>query len=144
MSDRRKASVHERWALVRFSVVGPLLASPPARGELSAEIEKLAERRWLHPVTGKPTRFGVSTIERWYYQARREKTDPVGVLRQKVRKDAGTRPAMGEKLQAVLAAQYAGAPELELPAPPRQPAACSPRRTRGSGRCRRTRRCAAS
>jgi putative transposase len=108
MSDRRKVSVHERWALVRFSVVGPLLASPPARGDLSVEIEKLAERRWLHPVTGKPTGFGASTIERWYYQARREKTDPIGALRKKVRKDAGTRPAMGEKLRAVLAAQHAG------------------------------------
>lgn len=107
MSDRRKASVHERWALVRFSVVGPLLASPPARGDLCAEIAKLAERRWLHPVTGEPTGFGVSTIERWYYQARREKTDPVGSLRKKVRKDAGTRPAMSEKLRAVLAAQHA-------------------------------------
>lgn len=107
MNDRREASVHERWALVRFSVVGPLLASPPARGELRGEIEKLAERRWLHPVTGEPTGFGVSTIERWYYQARREKTDPVGALRKKVRKDAGTRPAMGERLRAVLAAQHA-------------------------------------
>jgi putative transposase len=107
MNDRREASVHERWALVRFSVVGPLLASPPARGELRVAIEKLAERRWLHPVTGEPTGFGVSTIERWYYQARREKTDPVGALRKKVRKDAGTRPAMGERLRSVLAAQYA-------------------------------------
>ena len=107
MSDRRKVSVHERWALVRFSVVGPLLASPPARGDLSAEIEKLAQRRWMHPVTGKPTAFGASTIERWYYQARREKTDPVGALRKKVRKDAGSRPAMGEKLRAALAAQHA-------------------------------------
>jgi hypothetical protein len=29
------------------------------------------------------------TIERWYYRARREKDDPVGVLRRAVRKDCG-------------------------------------------------------
>lgn len=74
MSDRRRPSVHERWALVRFSVVGPLLASPPARGDLRAKLEELAARSWLHPVSGEPTRFGVSTIERWYYAARRARS----------------------------------------------------------------------
>ena len=107
MSDRRQPAVHERWALVRFSVVGPLLASPPVRGDLHAAIAQLAARVWRHPVTGEPTRFGVSTIERWYYQARRAQTDPVGALRKRVRRDAGRRPALGEKLRAALAAQHA-------------------------------------
>jgi transposase InsO family protein len=107
MSERRKPSVHERWALLRFSVVGRLLASPPSPGDLHEELQKLAGSTWVHPVTGKPTTFGFSTIERWYYQARRAQTDPVGALRKKVRKDAGSRPAMGEKLKAALATQYA-------------------------------------
>ena len=93
---------------MRFSVVGRLLASPPAPGDLRAEIEELAARRWIHPVTGKPTGFGASTIERWYYRARRAQVDPVGALRKKVRQDAGTRPAMGEKLRVALAVQHAG------------------------------------
>src|SRR3970282_1229048 len=89
MSESPKPPVHERWAHLRFSVVGPLLSAPPARGELQAALEELAARSWLHPVTGEPTRFGVSTIERWFSQARRATVDPVGGLRRKVRSDAG-------------------------------------------------------
>jgi hypothetical protein len=61
--------------------VGHLLAAPPARGELRNELEQLAGRAWRHPTTGGPARFGVSTIERWYYQALRERHDPVSVRR---------------------------------------------------------------
>ncbi len=61
-----EATTHQRWAHLRFSIVGPLLAAPPARGELQAELERLAAKEWLHPVTGHPARFGISTIQRWY------------------------------------------------------------------------------
>ena len=71
--------VHERWAHLRFSVIGQLLAAPPPKGELRAEIEALAGRQWRHPITGDPARFGFSTIERWYYRALKERSDPVGV-----------------------------------------------------------------
>src|SRR5437870_10176218 len=81
MNESPKPPVHERWAHLRFSVVGPLLAAPPARGELQAALEALAATSWRHPVTGTPTQFGVSTIERWYRQARGATVDPVGVLR---------------------------------------------------------------
>ena len=107
MHDRKKPTIHESWAHLRFSVVGSLLAAPPAHGELQAELEKLAAKSWLHPLTGEPTRFGLSTIERWYYQAKAARTDPVGVLRKRVRKDAGQQSAMGEKVKAALLAQYA-------------------------------------
>jgi len=102
-----KRGAHERWANLRFSIVGPLLASPPARGDLQAELERLSAKRWLHPITGKPTRFGVSTIQRWYYAARAEKIDPVGVLRRKVRKDAGQQPSLSDEIRRVLETQYA-------------------------------------
>jgi len=55
---------HQRWARLRFSVVGPLLASPPPRGELQARLQELAARHWRHPITGEWTQFGSSTIER--------------------------------------------------------------------------------
>jgi hypothetical protein len=58
--------VHERWARLRFSVIGQLLASPPAKGALRAALKQLAAREWRHPSTGAPVRFGVSTLERWY------------------------------------------------------------------------------
>ena len=59
-----KPTKHDRWAHLRFSVVGPLLAAPPPRGQLQTELERLAAKEWEHPVTKRPTRFGVSTIER--------------------------------------------------------------------------------
>jgi hypothetical protein len=66
----RGRRVHERWSHFRFSVIGQLLAAPPPRGELAGAITALAEHTWRHPITDKPTRFGFSTIERWYYLAR--------------------------------------------------------------------------
>lgn len=105
MNDN-KPSVHQRWAHLRFSVVGHLLAAPPSHGDLQSDLERLAEKKWVHPVTGELTRFGVSTIERWYYQAKRAKADPVGALRRKVRKDLGLQTSMGESLKAALLAQY--------------------------------------
>src|SRR5215469_6047469 len=99
--------VHERWARFRFSVIGHLLAAPPPKGELAKEIEALAERTWRHPTTDEPTRFAFSTIERWYYRALKERTDPVGVLRRKLRADAGQQPAMSGAVRQAIIAQYA-------------------------------------
>jgi transposase InsO family protein len=107
MNEFTKPPVHERWAHLRFSVVGPLLAAPQARGELQAALEALAAKSWLHPVSGTPIQFGVSTIERWYHQARGASVDPVGRLRRKVRRDAGQQPAVGESFRPALLEQYA-------------------------------------
>src|SRR6266566_7359247 len=90
VTQRCGSRVHEGWARFRFSVVGQLLAAPPPTGALRFELDKLAAREWRHPITGEPIRFGVSTLERWYYRARKERHDPVGVLRRKLRKDAGS------------------------------------------------------
>ena len=106
MLEEKKPSVHDRWAHLRFSVIGPLLAAPPECGELAQEIRKLTEKTWLHPITGDPVQFGFSTIERWYQRAKRAKVDPVGVLRRKIRADSGQQPAMGQKLKAALLDQY--------------------------------------
>jgi len=87
-------------------VIGQLLAAPPGKGELAAAIAELAERTGRHP-TDKPTRFGFSTIERWYYRALKEKSDPVAVLRRKLRADAGQKPAMSSAVRQAILAQYA-------------------------------------
>ena len=91
MMERPSSRVHERWARLRFSVIGQLLAAPPQKGALRGELEKLAAREWRHPTTGEPVRFGTSTIERWYYRAVKEQHDPLGVLRRKVRTDAANK-----------------------------------------------------
>ena len=59
-------SRHQRWAHLRFAVVGPLLAAPPGKGERQAALRELAAKRWCHPISDQPVRFGMSTIERWY------------------------------------------------------------------------------
>jgi putative transposase len=99
--------VHERWAHLRFSVIGQLLAAPPDTGELRAAIEALAARTWQHPSSGEPVCFGFSTIERWYYRALRERADPVGVLRRKLRADAGQQSAVSDAVRREIIAQYA-------------------------------------
>jgi putative transposase len=98
--------VHARWARFRFSVIGHLLAAPPRRGELAGAITALAERTWQHPISGEPTRFGFSTIQRWYYKALKARSDPVGVLHRKLRIDAGLQPAISSSVRQALIAQY--------------------------------------
>jgi putative transposase len=100
--DRSTAAL---WARFRFSVVGSLLASPPARGRLKAAIRALADKTWSHPVSGREVRFAAGTIERWYYMAHRAKDDPVGVLRRAVRRDCG-KVTLATALAELLQKQY--------------------------------------
>lgn len=97
---------HEQWARFRFSVVGPLLAAPPSRGELQEQLQTLAAKSWRHPITGDWVQFGLSTIERWYYTARNEQNNPVQALRRKIRSDHGQHPALRPPVRALLLTQY--------------------------------------
>ena len=106
MSKQRRGGLHDRWARLRFSVIGPLLASPPARGELHAALEALASKTWIHPATEEPASFAVPTLERWFYAARRAGDDPVAALRKKVRSDAGEHRSLEPAVRTALRAQY--------------------------------------
>lgn len=106
MSDTHDLARHQRWARLRFAVIGPLLAAPPSeRGALAAALTELAQRTWRHPNTGESSRFARSTIERWYYQAHAA-NDPVTILRRKARADRGTQPSMGPELRQAVITQY--------------------------------------
>jgi transposase InsO family protein len=94
-----------RWARLRFSIVGPLLAAPPGPGELATLLAGLAGKEWLHPTKGTPVRFAASTLQRWYYTALKA-SDPIEVLRRRLRKDTGEHRAMTPHLRAALRAQY--------------------------------------
>jgi transposase InsO family protein len=96
----------ERWAHFRFSIIGSLLAAPPARGQLREQLKELAARKWRHPLNGQGITLGRSTIERWYYQALHGKDGPVDVLKRKVRSDHGTHPAVTPQLAELLVTQY--------------------------------------
>jgi transposase InsO family protein len=94
-----------RKAEFRFSVIGGLLSSPPESGNLKRELQKLADKTWQHPISGKPHRYSVATIERWYYGARRKKRNPLQALIAKSRIDQGVstllNPELNEKWQAL-------------------------------------------
>ena len=83
----------DRWAHLRFSIIGPLLAAPPDAGNLRAALTALAARSWRHPDTGRDVSFGVSTLERWYYTARAAR-DPVAALKNRLRSDIGRFPSL--------------------------------------------------
>jgi transposase InsO family protein len=106
MDDKDDVAPAGRWAHLRFAIVGPLLAAPPRRSELREALRALAQRDWRHPITGQPIRFAFSTLERWYYKARRDRRDPVAALRKQVRRDRGRLRAFGPRLSAALQAQY--------------------------------------
>lgn len=97
---------HEQWARFRFSVVGPLLAAPPERGQLQEQLQQLAAQKWRHPIRAQWVQFGRSTLERWYYIARNEQRDPVQALHRKIRSDQGQHPALGPRVREWLLTQY--------------------------------------
>jgi putative transposase len=110
VTDRPDPADRDRWARLRFAIIGPLLAAPPAKGDLQTALRDLSSRTWQHPVSGQPVRFGVSTIERWLYAARRAKLDPVAALKTQIRTDAGRHRVLSPTLIAALQAQYGDHP----------------------------------
>lgn len=104
MSEKARRN-HRKWAQFRFSIIGGLLASPPRKGELRQEIEKLATRLYRHPSKDKWVKVSESSIERWYYQAKNAK-DPIKALTRKKRSDCGKTYAMTPVQLQALQWQY--------------------------------------
>jgi putative transposase len=109
MTQRHLSSTGALWARFRFSVVGSLLSSPPARGSLQTAIHSLADKTWAHPITGREVRFADVTIARWYYTARRQHDDPLAALRRALRKDCG-KISLAAALAEQLHVQYSDHP----------------------------------
>ena len=105
MSHDDATATRVRWARLRFSIIGPLLASPPAAGELAERLRELAQKSYQNPSTRLTIRFGASTIERWYYDAKDE-VDPVRALERKVPVHAGTHPGVSAALALAIHTLY--------------------------------------
>jgi hypothetical protein len=106
MAIRRDPLDRDRWARLRFAIIGPLLAAPPDAGALRATLTALASTTRQHPTTGLPVTFGISTLERWFYRARRARLDPVAALKTSVRTDVGRSRVMTTAVIEALTAQY--------------------------------------
>ena len=105
MNTRIDTPKRDRWARLRFSIIGSLLAAPAPPGELRGALQVLAARSWRHPKSGLDVCFGVSTLERWYYAARRA-ADPVAALKARLRGNAGCFPSMTPQVIDTLTTQY--------------------------------------
>lgn len=109
MSSIPATPKRDRWAHLRFSIIGPLLAAPPEPGQLYSALRDLAAKTWRHPLSGGDIQFAAATIERWYYAARHA-GDPVKRLRDRRRGDLGTFHSLEPAVIAALRAQYGAHP----------------------------------
>ena len=100
---------NERFARFRFAVVGELFSVVPQPGELKKRLQKLADKEWHHPITGKPIRYSFSSIERWYYQSL-DKSNPMAELKRPERSDYGKSRVMTPSLISELLSQYQSFP----------------------------------
>src|SRR6266540_3079219 len=109
-TNKQHADTHQaRWARFRFSIIGPLLSAPPECGELKSALLELSKKQWRHPTTGNPVSFSVSTLERWFYRAKRD-ADPVSALRTKRRADSACARKLSAGLRQVIQSQYRAHP----------------------------------
>ncbi len=105
MTSKHPSSGRDRWAQLRFVIIGRLFAEPPEPGELQARLSELASRTWRHPLSGEPIQFGLSTLERWYYKAR-SCSDPVGALKNRLGSHYGMFPSLPLEVREQLVRQY--------------------------------------
>jgi transposase InsO family protein len=101
--DKESNSAH--WARFRFSIIGPLLSAPPDSGCLKKELTELSKKQWQNPITQNPISFSVSTLERWFYAAKRS-SDPIQTLRVKRRSDARVSRTLSNEIKNASKNQY--------------------------------------
>jgi putative transposase len=107
MSKKSPGKVQGQWAEFRFGIIGSLLSAPPEHGELEKALQKLADRRWIHPITEEPTGYHISTIARWYYKALKNPNEVMRALRPQLRCDFGRhRACFPDGIWSTLAGQY--------------------------------------
>ena len=92
----------EAWGNFRLSVVGHLLASPPPRGHLQDALKALERRFWEHPLSKEPVQFKFSTIEEWYYRAKKARHGSGRALARKLRQDHGQFRAMTDPVKQAI------------------------------------------
>lgn len=105
-NNKQHAQSHSaHWARFRFSIIGPLLSAPPDNGNLKNELTLLSKKQWQNPITGNPVSFSVSTLERWFYLAKRS-NDPIQTLRVKRRSDAALSRKLSIEIKCAAKNQY--------------------------------------
>ena len=60
MTEDKNKTTAIRWSEFRFAIIGPLLASPPKKGELKQALNILSKKLWTHPTTGDIVCYSVT------------------------------------------------------------------------------------
>jgi transposase InsO family protein len=90
----------EEQALFRLKVIGPLLCREArGHGELAEALRALSTERFCAPGAEVTRRYGVSTLERWYYAYQK---GGLGALRPRRRSDRGHARALTEEQRRLL------------------------------------------
>lgn len=105
MKPIKDPSQRDALARLRFCIIGPLLAAPPDPGELQTALGLLSAKTWRHPTSGLDVSFGQSTLERWYYAARKA-DDPVSALKNRLRGGVKRFPSLSQTVIGTLIQQY--------------------------------------
>jgi len=96
----------ERMGQLRLKIIGSLLASPPEKGDLKNQLFALSKKAWLHPVTGETVRYSLSTLERWYYKAKKSPQNLLKTLGTQQRNDKGVFKSLDRAICDALIKQY--------------------------------------
>jgi len=91
----------------RLKIIGSLLASPPDKRDLKNQLAKLAEKPWLHPVSGESVHYSLATLERWYYKAKKQPQNLLKTLSTQQRHDKGIVKSLNQASCDALVQQYA-------------------------------------
>jgi len=97
----------ESMAQFRLKIIGSLLASPPDKGDLKNQLTSLAQKFWIHPLSGESIRYSLPTLERWYYKARKHPKTLLKILRTRQRSDKGVVKSLNKSVCDALSRQYA-------------------------------------
>ena len=85
MKTVTKNNRYRMIAEFHFAIIGQLLYQPLKKGELKKRIVNLSQKEWKDPISKKTITFGYATIERWYYNALNNKSNPIEALQRKRR-----------------------------------------------------------
>lgn len=97
----------ERIGQFRLKIIGSLLASPPNKGDLKNQLFQLAQKSWLHPISGESVRYSLPTLERWYYRATKAPQNLLKILSTQQRNDKGAFKSLSQSVCDALTQQYA-------------------------------------
>jgi len=96
----------ERMGQFRLKIIGSLLASPPDKRDLKNQLAKLAEKPWLHPISGETVHYSLPTLERWYYRAIKQPQNLLKTLSTQQRNDKGAFKSLNQTVCDALIQQY--------------------------------------